>query len=155
MKLCHITSEPKPVGQGVPQGSILGPVLVLLFVNHVPLHLNISTIDICVDDTTLFLSADWNNITSLTQAISNDLENIEKWSTENKMYINTERTKALLVTGKRLQHKLSEETATLKLRLDATNIDQLLHHKLLGLIIDKDLSFEAHIELCKKLSKAY
>ena len=70
------------------------------------------------------------------------------------MYINTEQTKALLVTGKRLQHKLSEETATLKLRLDATNIDQLSHDKLLGLIIDKDLSFEAHIdELYKKLSK--
>ena len=43
---------------------------------------------------------------------------------------------------------------TLKLRLDATNIDQLSHHKLLGLITDKDLSFEAHIDqLCKKLSK--
>ena len=70
------------------------------------------------------------------------------------MYINTEKTKALLVAGKRLQHKLSEETATLKLRLDATNIDQLSDRKLLGLIIDKDLSFEAHIdELCKKLSK--
>ena len=70
------------------------------------------------------------------------------------MYINTEKTKALLVTGKRLQHKLSEETATLKLRLDATNIDQLSHQKLPGLIIDKDLSFESHIdELCKNLSK--
>ena len=70
------------------------------------------------------------------------------------MYINTEKTKALLVTGKRLQHKLSEETATLKLRLDANNIDQLSHRKLLGLIIDNDLSFEARMdELCKKLSK--
>ena len=64
------------------------------------------------------------SLNSLTRALSNDLENIEKWSTENKMYINTEKTKALLVTGKRLQHKLSEETATLKLRLDATNIDK-------------------------------
>ena len=70
------------------------------------------------------------------------------------MYINTEKTKALLVTGKRLQHKLSEETATLKLRLDANNIDQLSHRKLLGLIIDNDLSFEARMdELCKTLSK--
>ena len=46
------------------------------------------------------------------------------------MYINNETTKALLVTGKMLQHKLSEDTATLKLRLDATNIDQLSHDKL-------------------------
>ena len=105
--------------------------------------MNNSTVDIYADDTTLSLSANWNNITSLTQALSNNLENIEKWSTENNMYINTEKSKALVVTGKRLQHKLSEETATLKLCLDATNIDKLSRHKLLGLIIDKDLSFEA------------
>ena len=48
-----------------------------------PLHLNNSTIDIYADDITLSLSANWNNITSLTTALSNDLENIEKWSTEN------------------------------------------------------------------------
>ena len=85
VKLGHITSEPKPVSQGVPQGSILSPILFLLFVNDMPLHLNNSTIDIYADDTTLSLSANWNNINSLTQALSNDLENIEKWSNENKM----------------------------------------------------------------------
>ena len=66
MKLGHITSEPKPVRKGVPQGSIIGPVLFLLFVNFMPLHLNNSTTDIYADDTTLSLSANWNNITSLT-----------------------------------------------------------------------------------------
>ena len=102
------------------------------------------------DGTTLSLSANW----TLTQALSSDLENFEEWSTKNKMYINTEKTEALLVTGKRLQHKLSEETTSLNLCLDGTNIDQLSHHKLLVLIIEKDLSFEARIdELCKKLSK--
>ena len=50
-------------------------------------------------------------------------------------------------TWKTLQHKLTEETASLhSLRHDATNIDQLSHHKLLGLIIDKDFSFEARID---------
>ena len=73
-KLGHIKSEPKPVRPGVPQGSILGPVLLLLFVNDIPLHLNNSTTDIYADDTILSLSANWNNITSLTQALSNDLE---------------------------------------------------------------------------------
>ena len=42
VKLGHITSEPKPVRQGVPQGSIRGPVLFLLFVNDMPLHLNLT-----------------------------------------------------------------------------------------------------------------
>ena len=90
VKLGHIASDPKAVRQGVLQGSILGPVLFLLFVNdNMLLHLNNSTIDIYADNTTLSLSANWNNITSLNQTLSNDLENIEKWSTENKIYINT------------------------------------------------------------------
>ena len=75
------------------------------------LYLNNSTIDTYADDTTLSFRANWNNITSLTQALSNDLENIEKWSAENKMsrYINTKKTKALLVMEKRLQRKLCVE----------------------------------------------
>ena len=83
MKLGHIPSQPKPVRQGALQGSIFGPFLFLLFVNDMPLHFYNSTIDIYTDDTTLSLSANLENITSLTKALSNDLENIEKWSTEN------------------------------------------------------------------------
>ena len=48
-----------------------------------PLHLNNLTIDIYADDTILSLSVNWNNITSLIKVLANDLENIEKWSTEN------------------------------------------------------------------------
>ena len=70
---------------------------------------------------------------------------------KTKLYINTEKTKVLLVTGKRLQHELRVETASLQLHLNATNMKQILHHKLLGLITDKDLSFEADIdELCTR-----
>ena len=145
VKIGHITSKAKIccLARGTaginPRSSFISPIC----------ELNNSTIGIYTCNTTLPLSANWNNITSLTKALSNDLENIKKWSTENTMYINTEETKALLVTGKRLQHKLCEETASLQLRHNATNITQISHHKLLGLIVDKDLSFEAHIkEFC-------
>ena len=70
---------------------------------------------------------------------------------KTELYINAKKTKAFLVRGKRLQHELRVETASLQLHLNATNIKQILHHKLLGLITDKDLSFEAHIdELCTR-----
>ena len=52
------------------------------------------------DDTTLSLSANWNNIISLTQALSNDLENIEKWSTENKFTLTPRRLKYYMLWEK-------------------------------------------------------
>ena len=102
VKLGHIASDLKLSGKGYCRDQSSVQFYFSYFVDDMPLHLNNSTIDIYADDTTLSLSANWNNITSLTQALSNDLENIEKWSTENKMYINTEKSKALLVTGERL-----------------------------------------------------
>ena len=66
---------------------------------------------------------------------------------KTELYINTKKTKALLVMEKRLQPTLRAETASMQLHLNGTN----MHHKLLGLIIDKDLSFEAHKdELCTR-----
>ena len=151
VKLGQIASEPKARARGTARGKgycrdqssvqfCFSYLWMICLYNFEQLH---HWYNLYADDTTLSLSANWNNITSLTQALSNNLENIEKWSTKNNMYINTEKSKALVVTGKRLQHKLSEGTATLKLRLDTTNIDKLSRHKLLGLIIGKDLSFEA------------
>ena len=107
-----------------------------------PLHLNNSTIDIYADDTTLSLSANWNNITSLTTALSNDLENIEKLNCTSI----PRRPKYYLLQEKGYNISFVCKKASLQLPLNATNINQILHHKLLGLIIDKDLSFEAHID---------
>ena len=152
MKLGHkiIPSQLKPVRKGVLRGSILAPFLFLLFVNDIPLHLNNSTIDIHADDTTLSLSANWNNITSLINRLLLMIWRIlRNGQLKTELYINTKKTKALLVMEKRLQPTLRAETASLQLHLNATNINQILHHKLLRLIIDKDLSFGAHIdELC-------
>ena len=47
------------------------------------------------------------------------------------MYLKIEKTTGLLVTGKRIQHELSEETKSLSLCLEGTNIDQLSHHKII------------------------
>ena len=54
---------------------------------------------------------------------------------KTELYINTKKTKALLVMEKRLQPTLRVETAILQLHLNATNINEILHHKLPGLIL--------------------
>ena len=97
--LRKVKSEQLTVKQGVPQGSILGPVLFVLFVNGIPRHVPKSAMDIYADDSTLSSSSDWKNISSLNQSLSDDVAEIERWTRGNKMYINTHKTKALLVTG--------------------------------------------------------
>jgi len=77
---------------------VLEPVLFLLFANDLPLHLSSSSVDIFADDTTITASAHFSDIQSLTQCLKSDLDAISEWATNNKMFINTTKTKSLLVT---------------------------------------------------------
>ena len=79
---------------GVPQGSVLGPALFLLFVNDIPLHLTNSTVDICADDTTITASAHFSNLCPMTQRLNSDLDAVQRWASRNKMFIK-KKTKAL------------------------------------------------------------
>ena len=70
------------------------------------------------------------------------------------MYINTQKTKALLVTGKRLRRPMDLDPGKLEVVKDTAEVEQVESHKRLGLIIDEDLTYEVHVdELCNKLSK--
>ena len=80
-----------------------------------PLRLSNSTID--ADDTTLSLSANWNDITSLTHFL---------------MYLRRKDQSITCLYAKRLQQKLNVEKANLQLRLNATRPTNIEHHKLLG-----------------------
>jgi retron-type reverse transcriptase len=74
-------SDSLPVKQGVPQGSVLGPILFLFSVNDITLHLSTSSTDIFADDTTITASAHYSNIQSLTHHLNNYLEALSEWAT--------------------------------------------------------------------------
>lgn len=142
-------STGKQLSQGVPQGSILGPIFFLLFVNGI----RGSTLDVYADDTTLSKCSSWENVPHLTQALKQDLKRLDEWSARNKMFINSQKTKSMLITGKRLRNLVA--LTSIDVSLNGSNIE---HHvtdfKLLGITLDQDLSFNRQIEeLCKKLAK--
>ena len=91
ISLGETTSKQLTVMQGVLQGSILGPLLFLLFVNDMPLHVQKWTTESYADDTTLSLSSNWKTLPLLNQSLSQDLSEVEKWARENKMYLNMQK----------------------------------------------------------------
>ena len=109
----------KQLLQGVPQGSILGPILFLLFVNDMPSSICDSTLDIYADDRTLSKSSNWENVPHLVDALNQDLNRLDEWSARNKMFINTEKTKSMLVTGKRLRNFVA--SFSIDVNLDGRN----------------------------------
>ena len=105
----------------------------------------------------LLLWADYVTLKVAPQAISENLqkdpEETRVWSIKNKMVLSDSKTKCMLVTGKRLESKFSDN-CSLHLKLNGTEIKQVNSQKLLGVTIDNKLSFDDHIErLCKKLTQ--
>ncbi len=90
------TSSQKPVCSGVLQGSILGPILFLLFVNDLPEAVNNSTLACFTDDTKIFRRVD-----SIQDALLQiDLKNLDNWSNSSGLTFNEPKCKSLCITRK-------------------------------------------------------
>ena len=133
----------------VPQGSILGPLLFVLFINDLPLNVN-SQVDLYVDDTTFTASADVNNISQLECSLKNSMSEICHWAYSNKLPINESKSKVLIITRKRLATKVNNK---LTVAMGDKRLENVECTTLLGLSIDGSLTFDCHVEnLCKKLA---
>ena len=149
------TSSQLTLTNGVPQGSILGPLLFLIFVNDLPEAVGSdSTIHAYADDTTFKASANIDNAPlELERRLQEYMDKLSKWSSENGMVLNAVKTNALLITGKRLHSSLADGNH-LSMTLDGAEIEQVTSYKLLGVTLDQDLTFSDHISSLKaKLSQ--
>lgn len=148
------TSSQLMLTNGVPQGSILGPLLFLMFVNDLPEAVGSDSIHAYADDTTFKASANIDNAPlELERRLQEYMDKLSKWSSENGMVLNAVKTKALLITGKRLHSSLVDGNH-LSVTLDGAEIEQVTSYKLLGVTLDQDLTFSDHISSLKaKLSQ--
>ena len=90
---------------GVPQGSILGPLLFLLYINDLPYCLSKTKPRLFADDTNLTASA--NSMTDLEPAVNSDLENLRKWLIANKLSLNVPKTEFILICSKSMINNIS------------------------------------------------
>ena len=137
----------KDANLGVPQGSILGPVLLLIFMNDLPKILEHSAADIQTDDTVDYRSAPG----ALNPVLQADVGKVAQWTADNKMVLNRSKAKTMLVAGKCLHKKMSSTSLTVY--VNSVELEQVQSHKLFSAIIDTQLNFNEHIDnLCKKLT---
>ena len=143
-------SDPLCVKMGIPQGSILGPLLFLIFINDFPNILDSSTAHMYADDTTVVVSG--RDITTVSRTMNNQLTKIKIWLDNNKLIMNKEKTNILLFGS---THKLSKiNKKDININIEGTRLNIINSGKILGITLDENLSFKPHItNLCKKLSR--
>ena len=87
------------VTHGVPQGSILGPLMFSLYMNDLPSVVKFSSVESYVDNTKVYLSCSSKHINSCLAKVSEDLRLIASWCCTNKLLINPDKTKLIRVNS--------------------------------------------------------
>ena len=135
---------------GVPQGSILGPLLFLMYINDLPNCLRVAAPRMFADDTSITLSA--KTVADLKPAVTSELNNLTCWLRANKLSLNVAKTE-LMIIGSR--QRLNAQCEEINISIDDRTIKRVDHTKSLGLTIDAQLSWSKHVdEISKKVSSA-
>ena len=139
---CRI-SDPCEIISGVPQGSILGPILFSIFINDLPSACKNSIPYLFADDGALY----FDGITRGNyNVINEEIKSIFRWLQVNKLALNNDKTKLLIFDS-----KPSMDVVLVKVKDDLTLvISECKSQKYLGLLVDNKLSFYDHIEYVKK-----
>lgn len=143
-----VSSLYKEVRCGVPQGSILGPLLFLIYINDISEVTEHGDFLLFADDTNLFYSHD--NISSLTNIINSELRLLSDWFRANKLSINIPKSNYVI-----FKTRQKKQTFDLTLQINQITITRVNEVCFLGVILDENLTWKAHIaHVARKISKS-
>ena len=147
-KVNNVKSSRKLIECGVPQGSNLGPLLFLLYVNDLPNCLDQAKPSMFADDTSITASSE--SVEELEALLNSDLDNIYQWLVANKLTLNVSKTEYMIIGSR---HNLSKINMDPKIKIGGESISRVKTTKSLGMVIDDKLKWEDHIDsISRKVS---
>ena len=147
VELNGVSSDLLTISCGVPQGSILGPVLFLLYINDIYTCSKLLKFFLFADDTTIVFSS--KDLPTLFFLLNDELLLLSDWFASNKLSLNVSKSNFIV-----FNHN-NRELDNLDLFLDGKKINRARTSKFLGVILDDNLSWHSHVSFVeKKLSSA-
>lgn len=144
VKLNHIISRKCMVKSGVPQGSVLGPLLFLVYINDIGSNI-VSSLRLFADDCVIYKEITEPNDSSILQS---DLLKLAEWCNLWQMHINAEKTKHIRFTS------VANPSSSVRYIVNSTVIETVSSTKYLGIFFSSDLTWNSHIEyITSKSSK--
>ena len=135
-------SQPQVIKCGVPQGSILGPLLFLLYVNDIANASSVLFMILFADDTNVFVQG--KNINKMFNTMNGELQKLAEWMCINKLSLSVKKTEYIIFSLKRIS--VSEK----QIVLNGIPIERVKMFKFLGGLIDEHLTWDQHVLFIKK-----
>ena len=141
----------RPVTRGIPQGTVIGPLLFLLYINDIANSVKDSSIKLFADDSNLFIIS--NNLSALFALANSEIHSLSQWIKANNLYINYDKTNYMLFQPKKALSINFNIDNSYSLSINGHIITRVNVVKYLGMFIDENLNWHEHIShLSKKVS---
>ena len=141
-----VQSSYQAVTIGVPQGSNLGPLLFLFYINDIHKHIKHGTVRLFADDTNIFYHGKDQNL--IVQQANEDMARLNRWLCANKLTPNLSKSTYIIIATPNIKI-----ASNFEIHLKGTRLERVKSVKYLGVMIDERLNWKEHINsVCAKIS---